>query len=1588
MLLCLRMVLLYGQNYPVQVSLQLAPPYTPQLSALYTDPGRMGITLLNKDLATPLLSVYLQLKLEGPGITLQTRAGYRSPASVLLTAGVPQMLGGAEIADLLQPANLDFQGLDRNRFLQAGQLLPEGLWRFSVTAFSTDRALQVSNTGSISLGLFKHKPPLLNFPVDGARSGSQLPQYVLFQWTPRHYASPFAAGSIRYRLRLVELVPNNRNPNEAMQSTLLPLFETITEQTSYAYGPADPPLFPGRGYAWQVQALDVDGSDLFEQDGYSQVNSFVFGDACGMPQAFSLQADAGRSFTARWRGSTTEASNAAYLLWYRQVGMPVWQTVMVADTMASVGGLLPNTTYEARVTRLCLGGESAPTGTLTITTTQEQGAWDAKSKSCGKPAPQFDLSNRKPLAALNAGGSFTAADFTIKVLSAQGQNGEFSGSGLVLLPFTGKVPIPCTWEAVSINADRRLISGSIRILQQPLVLSNLNLEKLSDRWRDLFGSNWNRTAYKRMDAAVLGVENTGDGRIRIRTATGEETVFGGKNTVITDPAGKRWYVSAGGKITGPEGPAEKPIVADDARGEGMPGSVLPDGSMVLFGPSQNNALAWDEYSIRNQTGGSTYDRMDGPPGGYMPGWKLLATGASEGITATLRKGKVKLHPDSTRFLRSDGVRVKSERINDSTWRLQVPGRLHLWSDAVWAVGSIVPKDSGQATGRRILGKVNLIAVDGRKVHVLLVPVGNTGGGVSASEIQKSIQPLLDRMGVQATVQVASALQVGGYDAAKDKIAVNRRLLNTAYGPELQRFVKAWEAKSRYPGRDTAVVFLTGPAADDTKGYMGLNNPYGFVFCGSSKPDAHTLAHELGHGLLVLEHPFGEDEGKAKSTLNLMDYSAPHGQSHFVQWKRIHDKEEVGNYLWGLRQKEEEGKYVQFRYVINDELPGKKEEILANGFLDPGGRVIEKIIYTAGGKDVFVSRVLDNKYPFIVFGLKVYRKNGNDYTLIEEHKAEFDSAGVFQKYSGFTGTLQYRVGRLTVPVYIIKSSCFYKVQKVSFLATERSRKYNEIRGLVDPLIQEQNWRPELFLLADPACYNQFKKELINSNNCKDDALIKIETKKLSSAIDSINSSTENNLVNLVLNSCQSSLSALPWYKLRKGLHFLLNSAVSRNKQMAILSMLSAGLMDNAGRLDSLFKSGDYVLTKKAFQQFDPDLLCGKTDAYRGFLGTIGATHVANFVNTHPEFIIGYYDELDQDAKVLFTAGLSVALEPTWDANTDLKEVYVYDISTSDLPEGIEKHTAGCVQFINNKFRIGYSSVCYSLSPAGYLPCSDAINNRFDKVNYVHDFTKNCDSVVAFKPADPTATSFGDGLMVLPAVLSGKMIIDKIDDTNWEVFKFNISLAMPTMLRSSGSLKFNKLPKASGGLALLTKQKQRLQNLKTKYGNLDFNDFRPDGKTINDITTSMYNEMFADLASKPGWTAQQKVNRIKELLESGSTIPQKITNQKGTELFKFVKKGAKPSDVTEYWFTKTELDDLVAKGRNMESKSGLPLGSMAEEYDIYKITANKPAPTYISKIAPTNQRGYATTGGSIQTLVLDRSLWSSPVKYNKVSFIPDF
>lgn len=195
--------------------------------------------------------------------------------------------------------------------------------------------------------------------------------------------------------------------------------------------------------------------------------------------------------------------------------------------------------------------------------------------------------------------------------------------------------------------------------------------------------------------------------------------------------------------------------------------------------------------------------------------------------------------------------------------------------------------------------------------------------------------------------------------------------------------------------------------------------------------------------------------------------------------------------------------------------------------------------------------------------------------------------------------------------------------------------------------------------------------------------------------------------------------------------------------------------------------------------------------------------------------------------------------------------------------------------------------------------------------------------------------------------------------------------------------------SGGGSAIQKQRLRLEELQSQYGMLDFEGFTTiNGLTIDDIPASTYNEMYSELSARTTWNSQQKINKITEVLASGTNQPQKVIYQPGAELFKVVKKGSVPSNTTEYWFTQTELDMLTANGSNFENKAGLPLGSMAEEYDIYKITAIEQTITYTSTIAPTNQRGYQTSGGAVQTIVLNRAAWTNPTKVNINPYIPNF
>ena len=75
---------------------------------------------------------------------------------------------------------------------------------------------------------------------------------------------------------------------------------------------------------------------------------------------------------------------------------------------------------------------------------------------------------------------------------------------------------------------------------------------------------------------------------------------------------------------------------------------------------------------------------------------------------------------------------------------------------------------------------------------------------------------------------------------------------------------------------------------------------------------------------------------------------------------------------------------------------------------------------------------------------------------------------------------------------------------------------------------------------------------------------------------------------------------------------------------------------------------------------------------------------------------------------------------------------------------------------------------------------------------------------------------------------------------------------------------------------------------------------------------------------------------------------------------------------FYLRKAELDKLKVSG-NLEQKLGLPLGSHAVEYDVYKAVAKESVDVFESTVAPTIQKGYQTVGGATQSFILNSSKW---------------
>ncbi|UII20015.1 fibronectin type III domain-containing protein [Fulvivirga ligni] len=569
----------FSQTYPVQVTTTIIPPYSVYLSdyvAVGSD--RLALNVLLGDVNRPQLQVRFKLRIQGQGIIIETKPGY-IPPPVILEGGIPERFTASDLVDYFKPENLNFQGISQRAFERTGAL-PEGLYQFCFEVIEYNRGVKISNSGCATAWLILNNPPIINLPKNGEKLRIQDPQYVTFQWTPRHTGSPNSAFATEYELSIVEIWPETRNPNDAIL-TSPPIFEATTPSTTLIYGPAETPLVPGRHYAFRVRAksmVGIDELDLFKNNGYSEVFTFVYGEECKELEDVSAEVLAGGRASISWEPLD---NHTAFSIRYRPASSDgAWEEQSTYLSDLELNSLQPGTTYNYQVAATCSNVNGPFTPIAQFTTPQR----NLDEFACGTIEPTYDLSNTELIEELKPGDYIYAGDFDIQIDNVVGESGEFTGGGKAEIPFLHFVKVRAVFTDIKVNTDRRVIDGNVYTYWDPessmFYDASTPPDAISEGDDGLAngGSGEEPDAIAdstTVDGEISQIYEDPDGNIIVVTTTGDTTsIPPNKNVVVTDSNGNS-------TIVGPDGTTS--YNNDTGNGNSTGGGIIA-GADFKLGP--------------------------------------------------------------------------------------------------------------------------------------------------------------------------------------------------------------------------------------------------------------------------------------------------------------------------------------------------------------------------------------------------------------------------------------------------------------------------------------------------------------------------------------------------------------------------------------------------------------------------------------------------------------------------------------------------------------------------------------------------------------------------------------------------------------------------------------------------------------------------------------------------------------------------------------------------------------------------------------------------------------------------------------------
>ncbi|VWX58290.1 hypothetical protein VARIO8X_130127 [Burkholderiales bacterium 8X] len=158
------------------------------------------------------------------------------------------------------------------------------------------------------------------------------------------------------------------------------------------------------------------------------------------------------------------------------------------------------------------------------------------------------------------------------------------------------------------------------------------------------------------------------------------------------------------------------------------------------------------------------------------------------------------------------------------------------------------------------------------------------------------------------------------------------------------------------------------------------------------------------------------------------------------------------------------------------------------------------------------------------------------------------------------------------------------------------------------------------------------------------------------------------------------------------------------------------------------------------------------------------------------------------------------------------------------------------------------------------------------------------------------------------------------------------------------------------------------------------FKPLGLKVDDPFNSLSGTKIIIELEKTGLPPERAWAIAKSLHEAGSTLPTSKVLGPDAKLFKVVPKGSEPSQSTPFWISESEWTVLRRKPTALADALGLPPSLNVDRFDVFLIRPRKEGSlVFESRVAPTNFDGLPSAqGGAMQTLVIDRSLFTNPVK----------